>query len=503
MLGNPVVSSSRIKFSGANYTFLVMPTNPSTAASAPNAATANPAKGTAETASGAKIGETIDVHGNVAASRLQEDWLREDWSANAAAPITPTIPGGLFHRFGSFFQTVGFAFAIVGLQMVQGILLARLLGPEGRGQYATAVLYVQMLLYIGLFGGLDVVCRYAAEGNNDVASLRRAALWLGITTGAITTASVLACNLFALPADKRFLMPLACLCALSVIGQHVMLIMTAVDRGAGQYAAYSIRRFIAAAAFPAMLLMAALVWEVTLTTACSLFVVASLISIAICLIGLPRPLVGPSNPPLKRLLSESRPYGFSMLATDLFERLDLLLVMWWVPLITQGFYAAMIPVVYPLTVLPNTLGIFLFNTGADQRKELTRSDVHRILSGSIAIQTLSTITFMIAIGPLVRFIYGEAFAPAVEFALWLAPVSAIKGILQGLDSYVKGRGRPLAPIRCRIVAAVIMLAITAWLLPSQGAIAIAKAALVGQVVCLIWLSAIIYSDVSESTNSSG
>jgi enterobacterial common antigen flippase len=59
--------------------------------------------------------------------------------------------------------TVGVSFGIVALQLAQGILLARLLGPESRGEYATAVLYSQMLLYVGLFGAIEVVCRYAAN----------------------------------------------------------------------------------------------------------------------------------------------------------------------------------------------------------------------------------------------------------------------------------------------------------------------------------------------------
>ncbi|WP_404310293.1 lipopolysaccharide biosynthesis protein [Neorhodopirellula lusitana] len=426
-----------------------------------------------------------------------------------AMELDPARPGdgeatkGATGRIGSFIQTVGFAFGIVALQMGQGILLARLLGPEGRGQYATTVLYVQLLLYIGLFGGLEVICRYAAEGKSDILRLRRSAMWLGITTGVITTVFVIGCNLVALPTEKRFLMPLGLLCALSMIGQHIMLIMTAVDRGSGNYAAYNIRRLVAAAAFPGLLLVAALVTKVTLTLACILFVVASLISAMTCMVGVSNPFRGERNPRVRRLLSESRPYGVSMLATEVFERLDLLLAMWLIPLVAQGFYAAMVPVVYPLTVIPNTLGIFLFNAGADERKGLTTRDVHRILGGSIAIQTVSTIAFMLMIGPLVRLVYGEEFAPAVEFALWLAPVSAIRGILQGLDSYVKGRGRPLAVVRCRIVAAVVMLVVTAMLVQSEGAIAIAKAALVSQIVCLIWLSAIVYRAVSQSKNSSG
>ncbi|MFG0290520.1 MAG: lipopolysaccharide biosynthesis protein [Rhodopirellula sp. JB044] len=426
----------------------------------------------------------------------------EDVSDAMALPPNVTRSDRL-GKISSFVQTVGFAFAIVALQMTQGILLARLLGPEGRGQYATTVLYVQLLLYVGLFGGLEVICRYAAEGKTDILRLRRAAMWLGITTGTITTLLAVAFNVLALPDEKRFLMPLGCLCAISIIGQHVMLIMTAVDRGAGKFAAYNMLRFIAAAVFPVLLLIAAILTEVTLTLACTLFVVSSLISMAACMHGIQKPLRGESEPPVGQLLRESRPYGIAMLATDLFERLDLLMAMWLIPLVTQGFYAAMVPVVYPLTVIPNTLGIFLFNAGADDKRTLTTRDVHRILGGSIAIQTVSTIAFMLLVGPLVNLVYGEEFAPAVRFALWLAPVSAIKGILQGLDSYVKGRGRPLAPIRCRIVASIVMIAVVAALLPSQGAVAIAMAALVGQVICLIWLSAIVYTDVSQSKNSSG
>ncbi len=91
---------------------------------------------------------------------------------------------------------------------------------------------------------------------------------------------------------------------------------------------------------------------------------------------------------------------------------------------------------------------------------------------------------------------GAAFAPAVQFARWLAPVAAIKGILQGLDSYVKGRGKPLVAIRCRIAAAALMIAVT-WLLYDEwGALSVAIGALAGQVLCLIWLSAIVYADVS-------
>lgn len=417
-------------------------------------------------------------------------------SADHPAAEAPAASAPAPRRLGSQFVTTVFvSFAIVGLQLVQGILLARILGPVGRGEYATAVFFVQLLLYTGLFGGLEVICRHAAQAERDTTKLRRAALRLGLTTGGITTMVAMALIAFSLPAEKRFLIPMALLCALSITGQQVVLIMTAVDRGRGQFGMYNVRRMIATAAFPALLLATQLTLGVTLSIACVLFVIASFISMVACVTGLRNPLRGASQPEVSTLLREGRPYALSMLATDVFERLDLMLILWIAGLQDQGYYAAMVPVVYPLVVIPNTMGLFLFNAGADRRLRLTTRDANRILSSSIAVQTICTIVFMLLIGTVIEWLYGQAFLPAVTFALWLAPGAAIKGIQQGLESYVKGRGKPLVAIKCRLFAMAVMLLMTYLLHPHYGPVAVAMAALAGHVLCLIWMSVLVYADI--------
>ena len=101
-----------------------------------------------------------------------------------------------------FLSTVGIAFLIVALQLAQGILLARLLGPTGRGEYATAILYSQLLLYVGLLGGLEVICRHAASSSIGKQSLRRAALRLGLSVGGLTTLIAAGLSVAALPPEK-------------------------------------------------------------------------------------------------------------------------------------------------------------------------------------------------------------------------------------------------------------------------------------------------------------
>ena len=393
--------------------------------------------------------------------------------------------------------TVGVSFGIVALQLAQGILLARLLGPQGRGEYAAAVLFPQLLLYAGLFGAVEVVCRYAANNRFNRKSLRRSAGRLSLMTGIATTLLVIMCIFLGMPLDKRYLLPLAMLCSLSIIGQHATLVLTAVDRGSGDFARYNRNRLIAATAFPILLALWAVFAQTTLLSTCVLLVIATLLSTVPCFIGIKDRPGDEEAPPALQLGKEGSPYGLSMLATDLFERLDLLLMLWLTSLVTQGFYNAMVPVAYPLTVIPNTLGMYLFNTGAREGGGLTVSRVRHILVFSFLLQIATTIGFLILVGPVVRFVYGVEFAPAVVFAMWLAPVAAIKGIVQGLESYIKGRGRPMATIGLRVFSAVAMLASIALLYPITNVLSIVQGSLVGQVVCVIGLSLIVYKDAKE------
>ncbi|MCA9137587.1 MAG: lipopolysaccharide biosynthesis protein [Planctomycetales bacterium] len=417
-------------------------------------------------------------------------------AVEVAGHLGCTAPDTRSHRLASqFLATVVVSFSIVGMQVVQGILLARILGPVGRGEYATAVFFVQLLLYIGLFGGLEVICRHAAHAELDVDQLRRAALKLGLVTGGVTTIIAMGLSVWSLPAEKQFLIPMALLCALSITGQQVVLVMTAIDRGRGRFGNYNLRRVIAASSFPVLLLAAQLAIGVTLRSVCVLFVIASIVSMAACLTGLPKPIAGISDPKVGRLLRDGRPYALSTFATDVFERLDLMLILWIAGLQDQGYYAAMLPVVYPLLIIPNTMGLFLFNAGADHRKRLAVRDVHRILGACIAVQAICTIVFMVLVGTVVEWFYGVEFIPAVPLAMWLAPVAAIRGILQGLESYVKGRGKPLVAVKCRVAAMVVMLVVTFLLHPHYGPVSVAMAALAGQMLCLVWMSALVYADI--------
>ncbi len=387
----------------------------------------------------------------------------------------------------AFLWTVAVAFATVGLQMAQGILLARLLHREGRGEYATAVFWSHFLMFVGLFGGLEVICRYANNPKIDRQELRRSAVWLGIVTGLVTMVLAMLGSIFLIPEDKQYMASIGCLCALSILAQNIILIMTGVERGTGDFRLYNLRRIFAAAALPVLVVLCMLFVSMTPGIVILLYVVGSYLTLSIYLIGTTNPLLGKVAIPTTTLLLESRPYAFSTLASDLFDRLDLLLVLWLAPIALQGDYAAMVPVVYPLIVIPNTLGMFLFNAGATTGAAPNERAFLKTLVGLIGVQALTVIGFWLVAKPFILMLYSDAFLAAIPLAMWLAPASAIKGIVQGLEGFLKGRGRPKATILCRLFAAATMIAITLLLFDKLSVISVAMAALISQIVCLVWI----------------
>ena len=158
-------------------------------------------------------------------------------------------------RHATVLSTVGTSFAVLLLQTVQALVLARMLGPAGRGEYASAILYTTLLTYIGLAGTHLAVARRAARHRGSLVELQRTSLRTGLLTGTLTLAVVAALGWTALPAAKSFLAPLCVACALAVPFEHVRLGLMAIDQGSGRFARYNACLLWNACVFPLLLVV--------------------------------------------------------------------------------------------------------------------------------------------------------------------------------------------------------------------------------------------------------
>ena len=449
------------------------------------------------------IAETpVRLNGDVAIPIEIE--LAESNAAEAASNVPslrPKLPRrrlGLAHaakKLPSWLQpslisTVATSFGTFGITAVQGIILARMLGPEGRGEFGTAIFYSTTLTFIGMLGAQYAVARRAASGASTRHELARSAMRLGIWTGLGTIVVVAGLAFTTLPATKLFLAPLCLVAAMSLPLEHMRQLLLAVDQGSGEFRRYNAVVLTTSIVFPLLLLI---LWG---TSSASVFTVVTL-SLAPPAVGLglrlamSRPalqVAAVAAPSQLELVKEGRPYLFSLAVCDLYQRLDQFLILFLGGLVTQGLYAAAVPAASTLQVGATALALFSFNAGSRQDSHRTPRQLLNAGITLAAFQLLTGLVFALLVGQLILLFYGTRFAAAVPFALALIPAHAINGFTQVVEGHLRGLGNVRIGIVARIAAAVVMLAITALLFGRFRELSVPIAATVANAVVAIALS---------------
>jgi antigen flippase len=439
-------------------------------------------------------------------------------------------------EFGNVLATFLTTLSIFGVFLVQGIIVARILGPLGRGEFGTALYFPRdVLLYAGLLGGIEIVNSYAVKGVVDSKSLKYSAARLGLLSGSITAVFAATLSTVVLTAvGKQYLLPFCLLCCLFVPFEHMQLTISAVDRGTRNFRFYNINRLIYAIAFPILVIAAfslnldGLLGMSSLTLMCLTFVLARIIGLLPTLRGmeivqtliqwrrpdqpgaaatLPEPSpdspISVAVPGAWKLMKQGRFYALSMLASELFERLDIFLIVALATVTESGHYFVAVPAAALLTVAPNALAVFTFNAGADLKRKISLRQAIVVLTTTAVVQIVAAFLFSLIVPFLIILFYEEAFAAAIPFALWLLPASAIKGFLQAADGYLKGRDKPMIGVRARLLSIAVMLAFV-WMVyhgwlpsPQQKLLSIPMAACLGQALSMVIITSAVLLDVNE------
>jgi len=435
---------------------------------------------------------------------------------------------------------------VFGIYLLQGVFIARVLGVVGRGEFGTAMFFPRdVFLYAGLLGGIEIVNSYAVKGTMDVKSLKYSAAKVGFISGVITAVVAGAIAVSVLMAvGKTSLIPFCLLCCLFVPWEHMQLTISAVDRGTKNFLFYNLNRLIFAVTFVALLAIVFGLGLNTLTSlsslwvVCILFVLARIVGILPTLRGMdvastlrqkfgvssvgesanpyhppalgqaiPQGVVGADAsiadanvPGPWTLLKNGRFYALSMLASELFERLDMFLIVAIASVAESGAYFVAVPAAQMLTIAPNALAVFTFNVGADKDATVSLSKAVKVLSATAILQIVCALVFALILPLLIIALYGNAFAPAIQFAMWLLPACAIKGFLQAADGFLKGRDKPMVGVWARFLSIFVMLGFVGLVYADvfafeQKLISIPMAACIGQAISMVIITTAVIKDV--------
>ena len=421
---------------------------------------------------------------------------------DAVPAASPKRPGGtLLNRLQpALLASVASSAVVTILNAAQGVLLFRMLAESGRGIHSTAINFTQTFLFISMLGTYVTLTQWSARSPEKTSPLRNLAFRSGMLTGLLGVLAVSAMVWLWLPADKRYLLPLCMVCTIALPFEHIRFNLLCIEQGAGRISVYNMLRVSQAVMFPCMISVAwVLQWRGPTATAI-LWALSPLFALAPHLWLAPPTVQEKRRPmdaalPVRDLLNKSRGFGASVLATDLFNRIDQFLAVKLLDFASLGFYASACPIGQLLLVIPNTFGVFAFNAGAKRQGHVAISSVAGTAASVVVFQVVSATVFAAAIPFLISFLYGSGSTGVTPFALALVPGFAVGGVGAVAEGFLRGCGDVAPGIIGRCAGWILLLVFGCVGYYARGPVGLAYGTSLTQTLVGLWLCGCFYRNV--------
>ncbi len=374
---------------------------------------------------------------------------------------------------------------IQGCTVLQAILIARLLGPVGRGEYAAVILWPAMFAGLGIFGSNIAIARASAK-LDDHGKVLRTAIVLSFITSAISSLVCFIVLPLLMPQAESHLVNLARVFVLFIPINHLGLNLLAVDQGSGNFRNFNFTRAILNPLYVTILVWLWLLgirevrWFVIALLIGNLAVVVVRLFLAIRKYSILGKLYS-----LASLVKQSVHFGLAGIAQPLYLQADKALILWLLGAKNLGLYMVALSASAVIGSITNSAGMVSFTMAAQANK----GGGFQRVAKTFRISVLLWLFFggiLAAVMPFVLpLVYGRNFTDAVNPARLLIIGSAFAGLANMLEQSVRGQGKAFIGLEGRFAGLVIMAISGLFLAGVLGLTGMCLAYIAGQLVCLV------------------
>lgn len=359
----------------------------------------------------------------------------------------------------------------LGIGLIVSVVVARILGPEGRGLYAVAVAVGAIGVQFGNMGLHASNTYLVAKDHSVLSSLVGNSLFVGLVLGGLGAALALAVFL-NWPDIAPIHGGLLRLALLSIpLGLSYLLLQNLL-LGIHEVRTYNkIELFgnIASVIFIILLILSRLV---TVETVFSVSLIILIIYIVLALRVLRCHFQG--LPHLSfALFKRTLGYGLKAYLAAFFAflvlRVDLLMVQYMLGAKQAGYYSIAVAMADLIFMLPVVVGTILFPklSALEDTQEKLRLAKQTAWGVGFVMATMTILAAALA-GPMIRWLFGQAFMPAVPAFIWLMPAIMTLSINTVLMNYFASTGMPMITIYSSGAAAILNVVLNMKLIPLLG-----------------------------------
>jgi O-antigen/teichoic acid export membrane protein len=348
--------------------------------------------------------------------------------------------------------------AILVFGLAQSVIVARALGPSGRGTVAVAVSLMNLLTQMGSLGLGTANTYFSARDRSALRAIATNSVWAGALLGMMLAVTSVVIKLLAPSVIGGLGWPELAATAIAMPGLLTASLLHAVLLGEGRILAYNglaaaLQGVILVAVAGAVIVLKAHVLGVLVTLAGGQTITAIIYFLAL---RQHRPRWRPDLALASRMLGYGlRVYVATVLAFIVI-RIDVLLVNAYRGRHDTGLYSVAVAAVDALYLLPAIVGFNLFPRIARGAERTLTVVVFRTVALLYGLVCLASVPLA---APAIHLLYGSSFAGSIALYYWIAPGAFFLGMVSVLSNHFAGQGFPLTIMLMWLGAMVLNVAI--------------------------------------------
>jgi enterobacterial common antigen flippase len=370
-------------------------------------------------------------------------------SASGTVPAVPSARQRLREQAGRPVLSSLAATAFIQLLgALTGVLLARTLGPSGRGALAAVVLWPTMLWAVGNLGLDDSVTFLSARRTAPQRSIVSTSLALAAVQSVILILIGLVLVPIVLSRQEESVVRDCLIFLASIPTSLVTLYLASVLNGTHRFVAFNVVRITVFVGNAVGLVILALGSDLTVTSAMLAYLVSQVITVMMAAVlvfpSLEGGLMRPERPLGRAMLAYGWRTQLSSISNLLNERVDQLVISIVFAPASLGLYV----VAWTMTSLSGMIGssVALAALPAVAKAEETgerRAKAHEYVFLTALSTTLVVIPLLILTPEILRIVFGPDFVAATDVTRILLVASIALGTGRVLGAALKGLNRPL------------------------------------------------------------
>jgi O-antigen/teichoic acid export membrane protein len=385
----------------------------------------------------------------------------------------------------AIFGTFGTNVVIQACTVFQGVLLARLLGPVGRGEFAAVILWPSLFAAIGLFGLGTALARHAGTASDEDA-LTRAGLVLGFGLAVFISISCYLMMPLLLKGHDVNLVRMSKWFVPFIFFNHMTLVFVSIDQGGGNFKQFNWTRLILNPIYLALVLAIWLAGRLRVAWFVMGLLVANAIVVAVRFGKFLRGarLVGPVYP-LEPVARDAVRYGLADLIRPLYQQADKALLLYLLGVQDLGLYTVALSASGVAGSFASAASSVTFGIAARDRESATFERIAQLFrcSGCAWLAVGGSLALVMPV--MLPLIFGKDFTPAIWPAICLIPASVFAGQAAILEQSMRAQGRAFVGLEAQAVGLVIMVVAACVASRFWGTMGIVLACNLSQMVCLI------------------